>query len=200
MPLTDRFADALVFAERLHRPQSRKGNDVPYVAHLLAVCGTVLEWGGGEDTAIAALLHDAVEDQGGLATLEAIRARYGERVAGIVLACTDSTGADPAAKAPWEERKQAHLAKIRLAGPEVALVTAADKLHNLSAMIRDIRRFGPATLDRFNAKPDRLVWYVRAMAEALAPYAASAPVDEIRAGAEILQRLAIAREGAADAC
>ncbi len=199
MILTDRFTDALAFAERLHRTQSRKGNDVPYVAHLLAVCATVLEWGGDEETAIAALLHDAVEDQGGLATLDAIRDRYGERVAGIVLTCTDSTSADPAAKAPWEERKRAHLAKIRQAGPEVALVTAADKLHNLSAMIRDIRRFGPATLERFNAKPDRLVWYVRAMAEALAPYAAMAPVDEIRAGAETLERLAMARSGAAEA-
>lgn len=187
---TGRFSDALVFAEGLHRRQTRKGNDIPYVAHLLAVAATVLEWGGDEDVAIAALLHDAVEDQGGMATEAAIRARFGDRVADIVLACTDSVSADPAAKAPWEERKRHHIEKLRSAGPEVALVTAADKLHNLTAMLRDLRREGPATLNRFKA-PHRLAWYFASVAEALDSHAANAPVAELREGAATLQALVV---------
>ena len=112
--LTERFSEALVLAEGLHRRQTRKGNAIPYVAHLMAVAATVLEWGGDEDTAIAALLHDAVEDQGGDDTADLIRARFGDRVADLVLHCTDSTTADPAAKRPWLERKAAYL--DRLAG------------------------------------------------------------------------------------
>ena len=142
MMLTDRFSEALVFAEKLHREQTRKGNDIPYVAHLLAVAAMVLEYGGDEDTAIAALLHDAVEDQGGLKTRDEIEGRFGGRVAGIVMACTDSDSADPGAKSPWESRKRPHIEKLRSADRDVALVTAADKLHNLNAMIRDVRRHG----------------------------------------------------------
>ena len=186
--LTDSFAGALVFAETLHRRQTRKGNDIPYVAHLLAVAATVLEWGGDEETAIAALLHDAVEDQGGLETEKLIRQRFGDRVADIVMACTDSVGADPAHKAPWEERKRHHIAKLKSVGRDVALVTAADKLHNLTAMIRDIRREGPGTLQRFNA-PDRLVWYFEQIADALESHADSAPVAELRDGAAVLREL-----------
>lgn len=186
--LTDRFADALVFAETLHRRQTRKGNDIPYVAHLLAVAAIVLEWGGDEDTAIAALLHDAVEDQGGLETEKVIRQRFGDRVGDIVMACTDSISADPAQKAPWEERKRHHISKLKSAGGDVALVTAADKLHNLTAMIRDMRREGPATLQRFNA-PDRLVWYYEQIADALEAHADSVPVAELRSGAATLREL-----------
>ncbi len=195
--LTDRFADALGFAEQLHRTQTRKGNDIPYIAHLMAVTATVLEWDGDEDTAIAALLHDAVEDQGGMETEATIRSRYGDRVADIVLACTDSISTDPAAKAPWEERKRAHIAKLASARPDVALVTAADKLHNATAMIRDIRRYGPATLDRFNAGPARLVWYFQTIADALASHEAVAPVAELRNAAETLQRLSVLKAGGA---
>jgi (p)ppGpp synthase/HD superfamily hydrolase len=167
MPTTDRFADALTFAEGLHRAQTRKGNDIPYTAHLMAVCATALEWGADEDTAIAALLHDAAEDQGGIQTLKAIDRRFGERVARIVAACTDSLSADPAQKAPWLERKREHIAKLGDAVVAVALVTAADKLHNLTAMIRDVRQYGPGTLARFNASPDRILWYFTAIAQAL---------------------------------
>src|SRR5271168_3612257 len=187
--LTDRFAEALVYAERLHRHQRRKGNDIPYVAHLLAVCATVLEWGGDEDTAIAALLHDAVEDQGGFETLRAIGSRFGSRVARIVEACTDSMSTDPGAKAPWEERKRAHLTHLTHASADVALVTAADKLHNLTAMIRDVRQHGPATMERFNAKPDRTLWYFREVAKALGQHRATVPVEEIERGIETLAGL-----------
>jgi (p)ppGpp synthase/HD superfamily hydrolase len=157
--LTDRFADALTYAEHLHRRQVRKGNDIPYVAHLLAVCSIVLEWGGDEDTAIAGLLHDAVEDQGGEPTLLEIRQRFGTRAADIVLACSDSVTADKSNKAPWRERKLNQVKKLRECLPEVALVTAADKLHNVAALVRDVRRDGARTMDRFNAEPAQIIWY-----------------------------------------
>lgn len=179
MNLTDRFADALGFAEKLHRNQTRKGNDIPYVAHLMAVAATVLEWGGDEDTAIAALLHDAVEDQGGLPTADLIRERFGDRVCDLVLACTDSLTADPGTKLPWEQRKRAHLAKLAKAAPDVALITAADKLHNLTAIVRDVRTFGPVTLERFNA-PDRLLWYYGSVIDALAAHADRTPVADLQ--------------------
>ena len=159
--LTDRFADALTYVEHLHRRQMRKGNNIPYVAHLLAVCSIVLEWGGDEDTAIAALLHDAVEDQGGEPTLLEIRRRFGDRPADIVLACSDSVTADKSDKAPWRERKLNHVKKLRECLPEVVLVTAADKLHNVAALVRDVRREGASTMDRFNAEPAQIIWYHR---------------------------------------
>jgi (p)ppGpp synthase/HD superfamily hydrolase len=159
--LTDRFADALTYAEHLHRRQVRKGNDIPYVAHLLAVCSIVLEWGGDEDTAIAALLHDAVEDQGGEATLLDIRRRFGTRVAEIVVACSDSVTAVKSNKAPWRDRKLNQVRKLRECLPEAALVMAADKLHNVAALVRDVRREGAPTMDRFNAEPAQIIWYHR---------------------------------------
>jgi (p)ppGpp synthase/HD superfamily hydrolase len=165
--LTDRFADALTYAEHLHRRQVRKGNDIPYVAHLLAVCSIVLEWGGDEDTAIAALLHDAVEDQGGEATLLDIRRRFGTRVAEIVVACSDSVTADKSDKAPWRDRKLNQVRKLRECLPEAALVMAADKLHNVAALVRDVRREGAPTMDRFNAEPAQIIWYHREIVSGL---------------------------------
>jgi (p)ppGpp synthase/HD superfamily hydrolase len=177
--LTERFADALTFAEMAHREQRRKGNDIPYVAHVLAVAATVLEWGGDEDTAIAALLHDAVEDQGGEPMAKEIRQRFGDRVVELVLHCTDSTSTDPATKAPWEDRKTAYLARLATASPEAALITCSDKIHNLTATIRDVRAHGPTTLDRFE-RPDRLVWYYSSVANALERHAATVPLRELR--------------------
>ena len=187
--LTDRFAEALAYAERLHRTQTRKGNDVPYIAHLMAVCATVLEWGGDEDLAIAALLHDAVEDQGGLETLAEIRRRFNSRVADVVAACSDSTSSDIGQKAPWQERKQHHIDHLQGASRDVALVTAADKLHNLNAQIRDIRRHGSKTMTRFNAAPDRIVWYNRKIAEAIAGHRDSVPVTEMEEATSTLAGL-----------
>ena len=184
--LTDKFSNALVYAERLHRRQRRKGNDIPYVAHLLAVSTTVLEYGGDEDTAIAGLLHDAVEDQGGLPTLREIEANFDSRVAAIVEACTDSVSEDPAAKLPWEERKRSYLARLAQAEADVALVAVADKIHNLSAMIRDVRRDGPAAMNRFKAPPERQLWYFREVVKALGRHRATAPVEEIERGVETL--------------
>lgn len=172
--LTDRFADALAFAERLHRTQKRKGDQVPYIAHLLAVAATVLEWGGDEDTAIAALLHDAVEDQGGLRTAETIRKWYGARVVELVLHCTDSVADDTEDKLPWIDRKTAYIERLRHADASVALITAADKLHNLRAIVRDLEDHGTATLQRFN-QPDRLLWYYQSVTDALRPFASQVP-------------------------
>jgi (p)ppGpp synthase/HD superfamily hydrolase len=182
--LTERFSEALTYAEALHRSQTRKGNDIPYIAHLMAVTATVLEWGGDEDAAIAALLHDAVEDQGGERTALEIRRRFGD----LVLHCTDSLTEDPAQKLPWLERKTAYLERLPRAGADAALITAADKLHNITATIRDVRAHGPHTLQRFN-EPDRVVWYFRSVAEALEAYRTQAPIDELRQAAATLGSL-----------
>jgi GTP pyrophosphokinase len=163
--LSDRFEQALSYACQLHRQQTRKISDTPYVGHLLAVAALVLEHGGGEDEAIAALLHDAVEDQGGAATRQAIALRFGERVARIVDAASDADG-EP--KPPWKERKLAHLARLRTADAPARLVLAADKLHNARSLARDLRARGAAVWQSFNGGRDGTLWYYRAMRDALA--------------------------------
>src|SRR5437660_4807656 len=127
MALTARFEEALTFATQLHAQQVRKGTRIPYVAHLLAVTALVLENGGDEDEAIAALLHDAIEDQGGAATREEIRRHFGNRVVEIVDGCTD---AEVIPKPPWRPRKETFIAHLREASASVRLVVASDKLHN----------------------------------------------------------------------
>jgi (p)ppGpp synthase/HD superfamily hydrolase len=200
--LTDRFSEALTYAERLHRRQFRKGNDIPYVAHLLAVCSLVLEWGGQEDTAIASLLHDAAEDQGGEATLAEIRRRFGDRVADAVLACSDSLTATKEAKAPWRERKLRHVQKLRTCVPDAILITAADKLHNLSALIRDVRRDGPQTMSRFNAEPAHIIWYHREVVAALRMRDECPPqfVGEIEIAISTLEKLLGMSESIQSSC
>ena len=162
-PLSSRFDEALGLASDLHRAQIRKGGDIPYVAHLLAVTATVLEHGGDEDEAIAALLHDGPEDQGGLATLEMIGSRFGARVRGIVAGCSD-TFETP--KPPWTERKQAFLRRLDRTGTDrsVLLVSAADKLHNLTSIVDDLIEQGPSAWDRFNGTPTQQLWYHRSIA------------------------------------
>src|SRR5678815_2987367 len=142
MVLTDRFDRALLYATHVHGGQVRKGTDTPYIAHLLAVAGTVLEYGGDEDLAIAALLHDSVEDQGGSARLEDIRNRFGNRVARVVEACSDSLAntATGEHKADWQERKDAYIGRLRQAGPDILRVSLADKVHNARSILRDLRK------------------------------------------------------------
>src|SRR5215467_10091779 len=139
--LTDRFDRALLYATHVHGGQARKGSSTPYVAHLLAVAATVLEYGGDEDLAIAALLHDSVEDQGGKARLEDVRNRFGERVARIVEACSDSLAntAKGERKAHWRERKDAYIAHLGTADDVILRVSLADKVHNARAILRDLR-------------------------------------------------------------
>jgi len=161
---SDRFEEALVYALRLHADQTRKGTDTPYAAHLLAVTGMVLEHGATEDEAIAALLHDAPEDQGGRATLEEIRHRFGEAVAEIVEGCTDSWTIP---RPPWRGRKEAYLAHLRHASASVCLVSAADKLHNARTILADYRALGESVWERFTGGREGTLWYYRSLVQVL---------------------------------
>jgi (p)ppGpp synthase/HD superfamily hydrolase len=159
-PLGPRFERALVFATRKHAGQHRKGTAVPYVAHLLSVAGLVLEAGGDEDLAIAALLHDVVEDCGGAPMLKEIRRRFGKRVAHVVDGCTD-TDLDP--KPPWLQRKKDYIAHLRTADADTRLVSAADKLHNVRSIVATYREIGARVWERFHGKRDGTLWYYRAL-------------------------------------
>jgi hypothetical protein len=151
-----RFEEALVLANRLHSGQTRKATPIPYVAHLLGVASLVIENGGTEDEVIAALLHDAVEDQGGAETLASIRRRFGDAVADIVDACSDT---DQHPKPPWHERKQRYIDHLQTAPEGVLRVSAADKLHNARAILADHRQGGDAVFGRFSVSMDRTLAY-----------------------------------------
>ena len=140
--LTDRFDRALLYATHVHGGQVRKGSSTPYVAHLMAVSATVLEYGGDEDLAIAALLHDSVEDQGGAGRLEDVRNRFGQRVAKIVAACSDSMANTAAGekKPDWHTRKTAYIKHLKTADEDILRVSLADKVHNVRAILRDLRK------------------------------------------------------------
>ena len=155
--LTSRFDLAFLFASGLHHTQCRKGTNVPYISHLMAVSALVLEAGGDEDLAIAALLHDAAEDQGGQAILDDIRRLFGHRVADVVGDCSD-TLLNP--KPPSEQRKADYLIHLRNASPDALLVSAADKLHNARAILFDYRQGGEEVFARFNVgKEGQLDYY-----------------------------------------
>lgn len=181
--LSERFREALGLAFELHKDQRRKGTDVPYLAHLLAVSAIVLEHGGGEDEAIAALLHDAAEDQGGRKTLERIRRRFGERVAAVVEGCTDAWE-EP--KPPWRGRKEAYLAHLPGADARVRLVSCADKLHNARAILADYRRLGEGLWARFQGGREGTLWYYRALADAFLEHG---PPELARELDEVVRRL-----------
>jgi len=158
--LTSRFEEALLYAARLHAHQTRKGKSTPYLAHLLSVTALVMEAGGDEDQAIAALLHDAVEDQGGLEILADIRRRFGSRVAEIVDNCTD---AYEIPKPAWKQRKETYLTHLQQAPPEARLVSLADKLHNARSILRDLRQDGEAIWDIFHGGKEGTLWYYRSL-------------------------------------
>ncbi|MGO9753823.1 MAG: HD domain-containing protein [Solirubrobacteraceae bacterium] len=160
--LGERFEQALQFAAATHRSQVRKGSGIPYVGHLLGVCSLVIEDGGDEDEAIAALLHDAAEDQGGEAMLEEIRTRFGDHVADIVAACSD-TFATP--KPPWQARKQTYIDHLEDQPEPVLRVSLADKLFNARAILRDYLVVGDQIWDRFKAGRDGQLWYYRELAD-----------------------------------
>jgi (p)ppGpp synthase/HD superfamily hydrolase len=157
--LTDRFERGVAYAIDLHRSQVRKATSIPYVAHLLAVCGLVLEDGGTEDEAIAALLHDGPEDQGGEAVLDAIRDRFGAWVAEMVEGLSDAMPAPDEAKAPWRSRKESYLRHLREASGSVLRISLADKLHNARSILLDLRAAGEGVWDRFNAGRTEQAWY-----------------------------------------
>ena len=152
MPLSPRLHEALSYAATLHADQQRKASGEPYLAHLLAVAALVMEYGGNEEETIAALLHDAVEDQGGMATLAEIRRRFGPAVAEIVEGCSDTAVAP---KPPWRQRKEAYIARLRTRPASVRLVSAADKLHNARSILREYRRQGDVGVAPFPRRPRR---------------------------------------------
>jgi (p)ppGpp synthase/HD superfamily hydrolase len=176
MKLSERFTDALVFATELHANQTRKGGGIPYIAHLMGVASIALEYGANEDEAIAALLHDAIEDQGGAATREEIRRRFGNTVTEIVDGCTD---ADTTPKPPWRQRKEAYIARLPKESASVHLVSAADKLHTARSVLGDYRLIGDAVWERFQGGKTGTLWYYRAVVEALAATGSTPLVDEL---------------------
>jgi (p)ppGpp synthase/HD superfamily hydrolase len=190
--LGPRFQEALQYASTLHGRQVRKGTQIPYVSHLLAVASLVLEDGGSEDEAIAALLHDAVEDQGGRKTLEEIRGRFGEKVAEIVQGCTD---ADSLPKPPWRARKERYIAHVRTASREVLRVSAADKLHNARAVLADYRTLGKALWKRFNGGPEGTLWYYRELTSVYKARGIGFFADELDRVVSELERLAKLGQG-----
>lgn len=151
-----RLSKAFEFASRLHANQLRKGTNIPYIAHLLSVSALVMEAGGDEDQAIAALLHDAAEDQGGRETLNLIEKKFGERVANIVEECSDTIIIP---KPPWRQRKEAYLEHLNEASADVRLVSIADKLHNARSILRDVKQNGPSSFDKFNGGKTGTLWY-----------------------------------------
>lgn len=193
--LGDRFAEAFVYAARLHASQKRKAKQTPYVAHLMAVSAMVLECGGDEDEAIAALLHDAAEDQGGRAVLDVIEARFGTRVAGIVAECSDSLVDDDAEeKAPWQQRKEEFLAGLVSASSGCRLVTACDKLHNLTDILADHEVLGDDLWGRFSGGRDGSAWYYREIAKVLAKDGNRAARELVRASVCLDERLGLIRK------
>ena len=176
MAYGEKFGEALSYAARVHRDQRRKGTQVPYVTHLLAVAAIVGENGETEDEVVAALLHDAPEDQGGEARLEDIRKRFGNEVAGIVAGNTD-TFESP--KPPWRERKERYVARIAHQPESVRLVSAADKLHNARSILADLRSSGDELWQRFDGGKEGTLWYYRALVEAFGTAGSNPVVEEL---------------------
>ena len=158
--LGPRFLQAFLFAAEMHSGHTRKASTIPYIAHLMGVASLVLEFGGDGDMAIAALLHDVVEDCGGLPMLKEVRRRFGVRVSKIVDGCTDSF-TDP--KPPWRERKETYLRHLKNADADTRLVSAADKLNNVRSILSDYREFGESIWARFNGGREGTLWYYRSL-------------------------------------
>jgi len=187
MNLTPRFEQALHYATLVHAGQLRKETEIPYVAHLLGVASIALEYGGNEDEAIGALLHDAGEDAGGDGRIADIRQRFGHAVADIVQGCTDAVTMP---KPPWKARKEEYIAHVVSASASVRLVSAADKLHNARSILRDYRRIGEALWSRFNGGKEGTLWYYRALVIAFQQAGTNELVED-------LERVVVAIEQAA---
>jgi len=161
MTLSPRFEQTLVYACLLHAGQVRKGTAIPYVAHLLSVAGLALEFGADEDEAIAALLHDVVEDAGGKSRAVDLRQRFGDRVAKIVAGCTD-TDLEP--KPPWRDRKVAYIRGLESACASARFVSCCDKLHNARSIVSDLRQHGEAVWLKFTGGKEGSWWYYSTLA------------------------------------
>lgn len=176
MILSNRFSEALIYATELHATQVRKGSGVPYIAHLLGTASIALEYGASEDEAIAALLHDAIEDQGGTTTREAIRSHFGDNVTAIVDGCTDS---DTTPKPPWRKRKEAYIDRILTASGSVRLVSAADKIYNARSILKDYRQLGDDVWERFKGGKEGSLWYYRSLVAAFRKAESTPIVEEL---------------------
>lgn len=174
--LSDKFTEALVYATQLHATQIRKGSGIPYIAHLLGVASIALEYGANESEVIAALLHDAIEDQGGAKIRDEIQQRFGETVAQIVEGCTDT---DITPKPPWRARKEAYIAHIPKASTSVRLVSAADKLYNAQSILKDYRQMGDEIWQRFTGKKEGTLWYYRSLVNAFRQVDATPLIEEL---------------------
>jgi (p)ppGpp synthase/HD superfamily hydrolase len=183
--LSATFEDAFHYAHEIHGAQTRKGNEAPYIGHLMGVSSIVLDDGGTEDEAIAALLHDAAEDHGGRERLADIQARFGPGVARIVEDCTDSWETP---KRPWSDRKREYVEHARtLPGPSLR-VAAADKVHNAYAILRDLRNVGDDVWDRFNAPADDVIAYYEGLVRAFRASGGGKLVDELERIVKGIQR------------
>lgn len=162
--LTNRIAQALALAVEAHDGQKRKGTQIPYVAHPMGVTSIALEHGADEEQAMAALLHDAVED-GGPEYAQRIRTQFGDRVADIVQGCTDGVPDASGKKEDWKPRKERYIAHLKEASNDVLLVSGSDKLHNARAIVEDLLRIGPLVFERFTASQDETLWYYQTLAD-----------------------------------
>jgi (p)ppGpp synthase/HD superfamily hydrolase len=176
MNLSPKFEEALVYATRIHGGQVRKKTQIPYIGHLLGVTAIAMEYGANETEAIAALLHDAVEDCGGPERQREIEEEFGAEVGEIVAGCTDT---DQTPKPPWHERKEKYIAHLKTAPASTRLVSASDKLHNARAILHNLREEADAVWERFKAGKEGALWYYGALVDAFYEHGRSALVDEL---------------------
>jgi (p)ppGpp synthase/HD superfamily hydrolase len=191
MDLSPKFTEALVDAAEVHGGQLRKKTQIPYIGHLLGVTAIAMEYGANETEAIAALLHDAVEDCGGAARQRDINEKFGEAVGEIVAGCTDS---DETPKPPWRERKEKYIAHLATASASTRLVSAADKLHNTRAILHNLREDGNEVWTRFKGGREGTLWYYRSLVTAFRQHGTSALIDEWDRVVTELEQLAEARQ------
>ena len=183
--LTSRFTSAIEYARILHI-ERRKGTDVPYMAHLLGVASLVMGEAGHagfpvtEDMVIAALLHDAAEDHGGVLRLQDIEHNFGSNVSRMVEGLSDSLTADPHHKEPWPERKKGYIQRLSKEPADVRLISAADKLYNARAILEDYRECGPRVWDRFKRGREDQIWYFNELLKVYELHGGSRIVEELR--------------------
>ena len=187
MKLSPKFEEALIYATRMHGGQIRKKTNIPYIGHLLGVCAIAMEYGANETEAIAALLHDVVEDCGGAARQREIDEKFGPEVGAIVAGCTDT---DQTPKPPWRERKENYIAHLRTASASTRLVSASDKLHNAQAIVHNLREHGGDIWGYFKAGKEGALWYYRSLVTALREHGSNALIDELDRVVSEMERLA----------
>jgi (p)ppGpp synthase/HD superfamily hydrolase len=187
LKLSPKFEEALVYATRVHGGQLRKKTKIPYIGHLLGVTAIALEYGANETEAIAALLHDAVEDCGGAERQREIEEKFGKEVGAIVAGCTDT---DQTPKPPWRERKEKYIAHLKSASASTRLVSASDKLHNARAILHNLREDGDEIWSRFKGGKEGTLWYYRSLVTAFRAHGDSALLDELARVVSEIERIA----------